>query len=410
MKKVLSLVLALCMIFALCACGSSSTASSSTAASSDAAAASASSSSNVIKIGVFEPQSGDNGAGGKQEVLGIEYANSLRNTVTVGGTEYTVELDIQDNQSSTDKAVSAAQQLVSDKVAVVLGSYGSGVSIAAGTYFKDAQIPAIGVSCTNAAVTAGNDYYFRVCFLDPFQGSVMASFAMDNFNASKAYVLSMLGDDYTVGLAKNFVIAFEAAGGEVVADETFTEGTSDFSSYLQNAIDAGADVIFAPSATTYAAQIIEQASTKGLEIPLLAGDTWESSVISDAQNGTDVEVYCSTFFDENDDSGVASEFVSGFKAWLNANSDKLTNNGGNDIVAAVSALGFDAYNVALDAIEAADSLDGAAIQQALVAFSGEDYVTGAISFDENGDALKNTAYIKQAVDGGFSFVKVQTAA
>ena len=410
MKKVLSLVLALCMIFALCACGSSSTASSSTAASSDAAAASASSGSNVIKIGVFEPQSGDNGAGGKQEVLGIEYANSLRNTVTVGGTEYTVELDIQDNQSSTDKAVSAAQQLVSDKVAVVLGSYGSGVSIAAGTYFKDAQIPAIGVSCTNAAVTAGNDYYFRVCFLDPFQGSVMASFAMDNFNASKAYVLSMLGDDYTVGLAKNFVIAFEAAGGEVVADETFTEGTSDFSSYLQNAIDAGADVIFAPSATTYAAQIIEQASTKGLEIPLLAGDTWESSVISDAQNGTDVEVYCSTFFDENDDSGVASEFVSGFKAWLNANSDKLTNNGGNDIVAAVSALGFDAYNVALDAIEAADSLDGAAIQQALVAFSGEDYVTGAISFDENGDALKNTAYIKQAVDGGFSFVKVQTAA
>ena len=410
MKKVLSLVLALCMIFALCACGSSSTASSSTAASSDAAAASASSGSNVIKIGVFEPQSGDNGAGGKQEVLGIEYANSLRNTVTVGGTEYTVELDIQDNQSSTDKAVSAAQQLVSDKVAVVLGSYGSGVSIAAGTYFKDAQIPAIGVSCTNAAVTAGNDYYFRVCFLDPFQGSVMASFAMDNFDASKAYVLSMLGDDYTVGLAKNFVIAFEAAGGEVVADETFTEGTSDFSSYLQNAIDAGADVIFAPSATTYAAQIIEQASTKGLEIPLLAGDTWESSVISDAQNGTDVEVYCSTFFDENDDSGVASEFVSGFKAWLNANSDKLTNNGGNDIVAAVSALGFDAYNVALDAIEAADSLDGAAIQQALVAFSGEDYVTGAISFDENGDALKNTAYIKQAVDGGFSFVKVQTAA
>ena len=389
MKKILALVLALCMIFALCACGSKGA------------------SGDVVKIGVFEPQSGDNGAGGKQEVLGIEYANSIRPTVNIGGKEFKVELDIQDNQSSTDKAVSAAQQLVADKCAVVLGSYGSGVSIAAGSYFKDAKLPAIGVSCTNAAVTAGNDFYFRTCFLDPFQGSVMANFAKDQFGASKAYVLSMLGDDYTVGLAKNFVIAFKEIGGEVVED-TFTEGTSDFSSYLQNAIDAGADVIFAPSATNYAALIIEQAATKGVSMPILAGDTWESSVISDAQKANGGDVYCSTFFDENDDSGLAKEFVSGFKAWLNANADKKTNNGNNDIVAAVSALGFDAYNVALDALEAAGSVDGEAVRQALVALNG-DYVTGAISFDENGDANKDTAYIKQAIDGGFSFVKVQTA-
>lgn len=389
MKKILALVLALCMIFALCACGSKGA------------------SGDVVKIGVFEPQSGDNGAGGKQEVLGIEYANSIRPTVNIGGKEFKVELDIQDNQSSTDKAVSAAQQLVADKCAVVLGSYGSGVSIAAGSYFKDAKLPAIGISCTNAAVTAGNDFYFRTCFLDPFQGSVMANFAKDQFGASKAYVLSMLGDDYTVGLAKNFVIAFKEIGGEVVED-TFTEGTSDFSSYLQNAIDAGADVIFAPSATNYAALIIEQAATKGVSMPILAGDTWESSVISDAQKANGGDVYCSTFFDENDDSGLAKEFVSGFKAWLNANADKKTNNGNNDIVAAVSALGFDAYNVALDALEAAGSVDGEAVRQALVALNG-DYVTGAISFDENGDANKDTAYIKQAIDGGFSFVKVQTA-
>ncbi len=391
MKKFLALVLALCLVIAL------------------GASAYAAPKGNVIKIGVFEPQSGDNGAGGKQEVLGIQYANSIRNTVTIDGTEYTVELDIQDNQSSTDKAVSAAQQLIADGVAVVLGSYGSGVSIAAGTYFADASLPAIGISCTNAAVTAGNDWYFRTCFLDPFQGSVMASFAMDDFGAKKAYVLSMLGDDYTVGLAKNFVIAFKAAGGEV-EEATFTEGTSDFSAFLQNAIDCGADVIFAPSATNYAAQIIEQANTKGISIPLMAGDTWESSVISDAQAATDgIAVYCSTFFDENDESGLAAEFVSGFKAYINSDATAKTNNGGNDIVAAVSALGFDAYNVALDAIEAAGSVDGDAIREALVVLTG-DYVTGALSFDENGDANKDTAYIKQAVDGGFSFVKVQTAA
>lgn len=366
----------------------------------------ASGSSKVIKIGVFEPQSGDNGAGGKQEVLGIEYAHSLRPTVTINGTEYQIELDIQDNQSSTDKAVSAAQQLVADKVSVVLGSYGSGVSIAAGTYFANAKIPAIGCSCTNAAVTAGNDYYFRVCFLDPFQGSVMASFAMDEFGAKKAYVLSMLGDDYTVGLAKNFVLAFEAAGGEIVGDETFVEGTADFSAYLNNAVSSGADVIFAPSAIAYAPQIIEQANSQGLSIPVMGGDTWENSAISDAQKGTNMQIFCSTFFDENDESGLAKEFVTGFKAWLNSDSQKLTNNGGNDVVAAVSALGYDAYMAAIAAIEQAQSTDGTAIRDALTGLS-IDLVTGSLSFDENGDAVKSTAYIKQATDGSFQFYKVQ---
>ena len=329
-------------------------------------------------------------------------------TVTINGEEYKIELDIQDNQSSTDKAVSAAQQLVADKVSVVLGSYGSGVSIAAGTYFANAKIPAIGCSCTNAAVTAGNDYYFRVCFLDPFQGSVMASFAMEEFGAKKAYVLSMLGDDYTVGLAKNFVIAFEAAGGEIVADETFVEGTADFSAYLNNAVAGGADVIFAPSAIAYAPQIIEQASALGISLPILGGDTWENSAISDAQNGTDMQVFVSTFFDENDESGLAKEFVTGYKAWLNGNSQNLTNNGGNDVVAAVSALGYDAYMTAVAAIEKAQSTDGFAIRDALAGLS-IDAVTGSISFDANGDAIKSTAYIKQAIDGGFQFYKVQNA-
>ena len=169
----------------------------------------------TIKIGVFEPASGDNGAGGKQEVLAIEYANSIAPTVDIGGETYNVELVEVDNQSSTDKAVTAAQELVSKKVSIVLGSYGSGCSIAAAPTFQAASIPAIGCSCTNPAVTEANPYYFRVCFLDPFQGSVMASFAKDQFGASNAYVLSMLGEDYGSGLATYFVNAFEALGGTV---------------------------------------------------------------------------------------------------------------------------------------------------------------------------------------------------
>ena len=365
----------------------------------------------TIKIGVFEPASGDNGAGGKQEVIGIEYANSLVPTVEIGGATYDVELVIVDNQSATDKAVSAAQELVDAGVSIVLGSYGSGVSMAGGEVFAAAEIPAIGCSCTNPGVTSLCDYYWRVCFLDPFQGTVMANFAMDEFGAKTAYVLSQLGDDYTTGLATYFAKAFEGMGGTVI-NEQFTEGTSDYTAYLTNAINGGADVIFCPTSTTVAALLINQAASMNVELPLLAGDTWESSVILEAGKGTNLTICCSTFFDENDESSTqAAEFVQGFKAWLNANPDKMTNNGGNDIVAAVSALGFDAYMTAIEAIKAADSAVGADIAAAMpgVTLTG---VTGSISFDEIGDANKDMAYIKQAntETGAFDFVKTQNVA
>ena len=362
---------------------------------------------NVIKIGVFEPSTGDNGAGGKQEILGIEYANSLKPTVTIGGVEYKVELDIQDNQSSTDKAKSAAQTLISNGVSVILGSYGSSVCMAIGDDLVAAEVPAIGVSCTNPNVTLLCDYYWRICFLDPFQGTVMANFAKEQ-NATKAYVLTMQGDDYGMGLGKYFVNAFKALGGEVV-EENFLEGASDFVGNINTAISSGCDVIFAPCSTVYAALIIDQAAAQGVTFPLMAGDTWESSVILNAAKGKNINVYCSTFFDENDTAAAAADFVKGFKAWMNADSSKLTNNGGNDIVAAVSALGFDAYNVAIAAIEKAGSADAKAIAEILPTVEVEG-VTGKISFDENGDAKKDMAYIKFANPEtvAFDFVKTQT--
>ena len=155
----------------------------------------------VIKIGVFEPTTGENGGGGFQEVLGIRYAREMHPTVTINGEEYQVELVEVDNKSDKTEAVNAAQKLVSEKVSVVLGSYGSGVSIAAGQIFADAKIPAIGCSCTNPQVTEGNDYYFRVCFIDPFQGTVMANYAFQN-GAKSAAVITQLGDDYSSGLCQ----------------------------------------------------------------------------------------------------------------------------------------------------------------------------------------------------------------
>ena len=361
---------------------------------------------NVVKVGVFEPASGDNGAGGKQETLGIQYANYVTPTVEIGGKEYTVQLEIVDNESSNDKAPTAAGTLVSAGVSVVLGSYGSGVSIAGSDTFKEAGIPVIGVTCTNPQITEGNTHYFRVCFLDPFQGTVLANFASDSFGAQKAYVLTKLGDDYSTGLGHYFTEAFEALGGEVI-EETFQEGNSDFTSYITSAKNEGAEVFFAPSSTEVAALLIEQAASQGLEIPLLAGDTWDSNVILNAAEGKNVDIYVSTFYQE----GGNPEFDAGIKEWINSDATAKANNGGDDTVSGLTVMGYDAYYVALEALKAAGSTDPVAVNEALwdVAYTG---VSGDISFNEIGDANRDAAYIKNAntETGAWDFVAEQTVA
>ena len=186
----------------------------------------------------------------------------------MGGQEYQIQLVYADNGSSTDKALTAATQLVSEGVSLVLGSYGSGVSIAAGPTFGNAGLPAIGVTCTNPMVTAGNDYYFRICFLDPFQGTVLANFAMEKFQAKTAYLLGEAGNEYDQGLINFFEQAFTAAGGKVIKD-AFPTNNSDFNSYLNKAKAEGADVIFTPVSIAYATQIISQAASLGIDIPFL---------------------------------------------------------------------------------------------------------------------------------------------
>ncbi len=366
----------------------------------------ATASAETVKIGVFEPASGDNGAGGKQETLGIQYAHEETPTVEIDGEEYDVELVVVDNESSTDKAVSAATELASNGVSVVLGSYGSGVSIAASDTFESAGIPAIGVTCTNPQVTEGNTHYFRICFLDPFQGTVLANFASESFGAEKAYVLTKLGDDYSVGLGYYFEQAFEDLGGEIVQSDTFPEGNADFTSYITTAINEEADVIFAPTSTEAAQLIIDAASAQGCTIPILAGDTWDSNVILNAAKGKDLDIYVTTFYQE----GANEDFDTNFKAWVDADSTNLANNGGDDTVAAVSAMGYDAYYVALEALKNAGSTDPADVNEALwdTVYTG---VTGEISFEsENGDANRDTAFVKKAntETGEWDFVAEQS--
>ncbi|MBO4979641.1 MAG: ABC transporter substrate-binding protein, partial [Clostridia bacterium] len=359
----------------------------------------------VIEIGVFEPASGSNGAGGKQETLGILYANSVVDEITVGGETYKIKLEVVDNQSDDAKGVTTAAELVSKGVAAVLGSYGSSVSIAASPTFEEAGVPAIGVTCTNTQVTAGNKHYFRICFLDDFQGAVLAKRAFDQ-GVTVAYTLAEVGNAYDLGLASSFKTAFEALGGTVV-DAQFPKDTADFSAYIANATAANAGVIFAPTSISYAQLIIKEAAAKGVTIPLMAGDTWDSNVILDAVKGTNLKVEVTTFYQE----GGNADFDNGFKAWLNAegNEQHLTNNGGNDIVAAVTAMGYDAYFTVLEAIKKADSTDPAKIKEALwdTVYNG---VTGEIKFEQvNGDADRSVAYIKTAntTTGLWDFVKEQ---
>ena len=394
MKKFFALVLALAMVLSLVACGQSAAPADDGAASGD----------NVIKIGVFEPSTGDSAAGGKKEILGMQYANAETPTVTIGDTEYSVELVIADNGSSTDKAPSAASELVAKGVSLVLGSYGSGVSMAAGPIFNDAGLAAVGVTCTNPNVTAGNDYYFRICFLDDFQADVLANFAIDQFDAKVAYCLGENGNEYDQGLIAFFTKVFEAAGGKVISD-SFPTNNSDFSSYLNKAKSEGADVIFTPVSIAYATQIVTQASSLGIEAPILGSDTLDDNMVLEAAKGTNVKVFVSTFYQEGGDP----TFDAGIKAYINGNADALAANGGNDTISAVTAMGYDAYYTALEAIKAAGSGDAAAIKAALPGVT-LDGVSGAIAFNDIGDAVRDTAFIKTAntETGLFELAAVQT--
>ena len=376
MKKIVALLLVLCMMLSLVACGSGEKA--------------AANEEKVVKIGVFEPSSGDSASGGKKEILGMQFANAECPTVEVNGETYKVELVYADNGSSTDKAPSAASDLVSAEVSVVLGSYGSGVSMAGGPKFEEAGIPAIGVTCTNPNVTAGNSYYFRICFLDNFQADVLANFAMDKFDAKVAYCLGESGNEYDQGLIAFFKQVFEAAGGTVITD-SFPTGNADFNSYLNKAKSENADVIFTPVSIAYAVQIMSQAASLGIEAPFLGSDTLDDNMVLEATKGTNLQLFVSTFYQE----GGAPEFDNGIKEYINNNAEALAANGGNDTISAVTAMGYDAYYVALEAIKAADSADAAAIMAALpaVTYTG---VSGSIAFDEVGDAVRDTAYIKTA--------------
>jgi branched-chain amino acid transport system substrate-binding protein len=350
----------------------------------------------TVKFGVFEPMTGANAGGGALEVEGIKLANQLYPTVKVGDKEYKIDLVIADNKSDKVEAANAAQRLVDkDKVQVVLGSWGSSLSMAAGPIVKDKKVPAIGLSCTNPLVTKDNEYYFRVCFIDPFQGTVMANYAYKEVKAKKAVIIREVSNDYSVGLAKFFVDSFKALTKDdkaILAELNYNTGDQDFSAQLTEVKKFKPDVIFAPGNFTESALIVKQARELGIKTPFLGGDTWETPEFIDVGKKAVEGVVFSTFF------ATEVPITDTSKIFLDAYRKQYSKE-----PAAVTALGFDGYLVARAAIEKAATLDTVKIRDAINQTKDFPGAAGMITFDADRNATKS-AVIKTVKDGKFTYL------
>ena len=352
------------------------------------------SSDDVIKIGVFEPMTGAQAAGGEMTVEGIKLANEAKGEVL--GKK--VELVVVDNKSDKVEAANAVSRLIDkDKVVAIIGSYSSSLSMSAGDIVKKAKVPAVGCSPTNPLVTLNNDYYFRVCFIDPFQGTVMANYAVNDLGAKTAAIIQDVNQDYSVGLSKYFIDSFKELTGDensIVEMTSYNTGDQDFTAQLTNVKAKNPDVIFAPGNYGECALLIKQARDLGIEVPVLGGDTWEApEFLQIGGNAVEGAVFSTHFTAEAPVTEKSTVFLDEYEAKF----EKEAN--------AFAALGYDAYMVILDAIERGNSTDPQVIRDKLA--ETKDFVgaTGNITIDENGDAVKS-AVIKK-VDGG-KFVYLTT--
>ena len=380
MKKLLSVLLASAvMIGAMTGCGGDKKKDEKKAAG------------DTIKVGVFLPLTGDNAAGGELELRGIKLANKLHPEVL--GKK--VQLVVADNKSDKAEAASVAARLIEkDKVCTILGTYGSSLAMAAGNIVKEAKVPAIGTSCTNPQVTANNDYYFRECFIDPFQGTVMANYAFKQ-GAKKVAIVQEVSNDYSVGLAKFFVEAFQKLTNDknsIIDVANYQTGDKDFTAVLTNLKAKNPDAVFAPGNFTESALLIKQARQLGMKVPFMGGDTWETQEFIDV-GGKDVEgCVLSTAFDREKASTEEA------KKFLKAYTDEYKGE-----PSALSALGYDSYLIAIDAIKRAGGTDSKKIRDAIATTKDLEAVTGKTTLDKNGDAIK-AAVIKVVKDGKFKYL------
>ncbi len=328
-----------------------------------------------IKIGVYLPLTGQNAFGGQLELEGVRLAHKEMPKVL----DRPVELVVVDNKSDKVESANAVKRLIErDKVVALIGTYGSSLAMAGAEVAEKAAVPGVGTSCTNPLVTQGKKYYFRACFIDPYQGAAAATYAYETLGLRKAAVLMDMTSDYAVGLSSFFTRDFKKLGGEIVATLKYSTGDQDFTAQLTELIAKKPDVVFMPAYFAEGAIIMKQARELGAKFRLMGADAMDNPDTLKL-GGKAAEGFLHTTFPYDpampNMSPAAKRFT---EAWKAAYPDKETNVNG--------ALGYNTYFLILDAIKRANSSDPKAIAKALAETKGLPTALGLLTINATHDA------------------------
>jgi branched-chain amino acid transport system substrate-binding protein len=351
-----------------------------------------SSASSVIKVGEFASLTGKEAAFGQSSHMGTALAvDDLNAAGGVLGKQ--VQLITEDDQSQAGQPSTDVRKLISDDgVVAVLGEVASSRSLEAAPVCQQNQIPMISPSSTNPKVTQVGDYIFRVCFIDPFQGTVMANFGTKTLKLKTAAVLTDVTSDYSEGLAKFFKDSFTASGGKIVAEQNYSGGDKDFNAQLTAIKAANPDGIFVPGYYTEVGLIVLQARQLGITVPLFGGDGWDGKPILSIGGKALEGTYFSDHFTPDDTNAVVQDFVKRFQAKFSSTPD------------AMAALGYDSAMILADAIKRAGTTDGPKVRDALAATKDFHGVTGNITIDADRNASK-PAVILEIKNGQYNYVQ-----
>jgi branched-chain amino acid transport system substrate-binding protein len=302
----------------------------------------------------------------------------------------------EDTQSKPGESATAAKKLISrDKVVALLGEVASSRSLEAAPVAQLAKVPMISPASTNPKVTETGNYIFRTCFIDPFQGPVMAKFAQEKLRAQRVALMVSNSSAYSIGLAKFFREAFTANGGTIVLEQKYAEGDKDFKAQLTAIKAAGVDAVFNPGYYNEGALIVLQARDLGLTLPIFGADSWEAEALIELGGKAIEGAYLCSHYSPADPSPRVQNFVQAYKKRFGTTPDSN------------ASLGYDSVLVLVDAIKRAGSTDRAKIRDALAATKNFAAVTGNITIDAQRNASKN-AVIIQVRNGKFEFVQSMT--
>lgn len=332
---------------------------------------------------------------GAQATFGISTKNGIQMAidevnaaggVTIDGKAKKIAVRVYDDQGKSEEAANAVSRLINqDKVTVILGEVASSNSLAMAPKAQAAGVPMITPSSTNPKVTEVGDYIFRVCFIDPFQGTVMAKFATDTLKAKNVAILKDNKSDYSLGLSQFFSETFKGLGGTIVAEEAYSQGDTDFRGQLTAIKGKSPDAIYVPGYYTDVGVVARQARELGLKVPLLGGDGWESEKLFELGGSAINGSYFSNHYSTDDPTPRVQNFIKNYEAKYGSKPDSL------------GALGYDSAMVAIEAIKRTGSVDGAKLRDAIAQTKDHPGIAGTITLDANRNAVK-PAVILQVKD------------